>query len=440
MAFFIEWLDASALNTALPQIAFGFHVNPVLLKEALTAYLLSVGIFIPVSGTLCDRIGIKPTFIIAVLVFMLGSIGCSFAWNITSLVLFRIVQGIGGALLTPVGRMIMLKTYGAKQVSLAMVRIAMVSLAGMIIGPVFGGALATWLTWRWVFWINIPICLATLAFVIHRMPRFEKPLSIERFDWQGFILIAAGLALALYAVDILVDAHISTLWKGGLLCISAFSFVAYHRHAKHAPHPLFAPALFAIKRFSLISISSFLVRLAISTPVFLVPLLLQAGYHQSAFTSGLIILPYALALGICKKLVKPMQQYLGPNKAITLSLLYNSMVLIGFGTSIGNHMTLIPLLLFSALAGVGFSVQATLLNTEIYQAVPESLHSQAVPCNSAVIQLSASFGVAIAALLLVSQMGGGDLYHTIPVHAFKVTFWIEAAFPLLALITSTQSH
>jgi EmrB/QacA subfamily drug resistance transporter len=436
LAYFMEWLDASALNTALPQIAMAFHTNPVYLKEALTAYLLSVGIFIPVSGFVCDKMGIKPTFMMAIILFMAGSIGCSFSHNVMTLVSFRILQGIGGAFLTPVGRMILLKVYGTEKFTDAMSQVVVVSMLGMVLGPLLGGAMSTWLNWRWIFWINIPVCISATVIAYRLMPDFEKPKTAPRFDLFGFITIGLALALALYAVDILIDAHIPMLTKALLIVASAICFATFIRHIKRCDHPLFNVELFKIKRFSYLSISSFLARIGVSTPVFLVPLLLQSGYRFNAFDSGLMILPYAIAMAFFKPCVKPMLKHLGVKNAIIAVMIFNTVMLFSFQFAASTQFHLWPLLLMTFLAGIAFSINATLMNVEIYSAAPKALHSQAVPTNSAVIQLGASFAVALAALFLVSQMGTATLTHYIPLHAFRITFMIEALFPLAALFAA----
>lgn len=441
MAYFMEWLDASALNTALPQIAHGFHVNPVDLKEALTAYLLSVGVFIPVSGYVCDRFGIKPSFFVAIVIFMLGSIGCSFSVSVPMLVGFRIMQGVGGALLTPVGRMVLLRAFGAKEFAVVISKVAMVSALAMMLGPVFGGALSAYVDWRWIFWLNIPFCCLALVMVSCAMPDFSRPLHLKPFDWFGFVVIAASLALCLFTVDMLTSDELSFGLKLFCIGLSGLGFYIFVRHLQRSDKPLLQPDMFRYRRFSWMTVCSFVVRLGIASPPFLIPLLLQSGYHYNAFVSGLMILPIAIAIGGTKQFARPFMRYLGEKKSVYTITVFNALVLACYYFVIQGQPLIGLLLVLNFCVGAGFSVQAVVMNSLIYTAVPDKFHSNAVPINSAVIQLSTSFAVALAALVLIAMMSGrSDLSHHIPLMAFKVVFIVEALFPVLALIAIRKSR
>src|SRR3990167_7854832 len=204
LLLFMEMLDSTVLNTALPQIAKAIHNNPIELKVALTFYLLSLGIFIHISGWLADPFGAKRILQIAVVIFVVGSIGCGLSVNLANLVLFRIIQGIGGAFMMPVGRLVLLRTMGKEGIVLATPKVATIGLIGSSIGPVIGGALTTYLSWRWIFFLNIPVGIL-MQWSISRFFPDIPPEKTEPFDFFGFVLFGAGLALLLFSLDVIVD-------------------------------------------------------------------------------------------------------------------------------------------------------------------------------------------------------------------------------------------
>src|SRR5580698_2866041 len=287
VSLFMENMDSTVISTSLPAIARAIGTNPLALKLAVTSYLLSLAICIPASGWTADRFGARNVFRIAIGVFILGSIGCAASHSLEQFVFARIVQGMGGAMMTPVGRLIMVRSIDKKLLVNAMSLVTMPALIGPICGPPLGGFITTYFSWHWIFLINVPIGLVGIVMA----SRYIANVRVEHrdpFDFVGFILSGlaiAGLAFGLSAMG-LESLPVSVV--AVLICLGAVSAVAYVIHAKRTPAPILDLNLLRLPTFRASVVGGFLFRLGIGALPFLLPLLLQIGFNLTPFQSGLI--------------------------------------------------------------------------------------------------------------------------------------------------------
>lgn len=427
----IEFINASALNTSLPQIAKSLHSNPIDLKVAITTYLLSLGIFIPVSAWVVDRLGERKTLSLAITIFSLSAIGCASSQNLAMLVVFRLLQGAGGAFLAPIARMTLLHTYGKKNIVHAMTQVTKISLFALILGPLLGGAITTYIGWRWIFVLNIPPGLVAIILIKMYLPQFNEPKR-RRFDFLGFIFLGLALGCLLFFLDVLVTPSFSPEAKFVLLMLAAIMGVSYFFHSKRITYHLLDFSIFKDRLFRLAALGSLSSRFTLSTPPFLIPLMLQATYGYSAIHAGFYAVPTVIGALLSRPLIKLAFKCLSYRQ---LLLINTSFLLICFVSYSINAFVLIPALLIVQQVAFGFAsaLQFTSMNSLAYKNLAPAQVSRGVSIYSAIIQLSASFGVAIAALIMVNVIGQHGLTHHIPNIAFQVVFIAQAFFLLIAL-------
>jgi EmrB/QacA subfamily drug resistance transporter len=431
IAMLMEMLDATVLNTALPQIAISLNINPIHLKEILTVYFLSLGIFIPVSGWVADRFGEKNSMLFAISLFTASSLACGLSVNLPMLVCFRLLQGVGGAFLMPVGRQIIIRVFPGKERLKAMVSINIVTLLGLMLGPLIGGALTTYANWRWIFFVNVPIGVLGFYLIYHFLPSFRERFK-ERFDWLGFLMIGLSLGAMLFLLDILIDLTISIYLKLLLLIIAIGGFAIYIPYARYAEAPLISLNLFRQSIFGRAALSSFFARLTSTAHPFLVPLLLQAGYGYTAFYSGLFTVPVILATLISMIMIERIATRFR-NKELLLTV--TILIMLVFASFSWQTIHLTPgLLIFQQfLMGFLLPIQFSLMNTQAYENLSEAYVSQGASVYSGIIQVSGSFGIALAALVMIAVIGPNDLQHHVPLIAFQVIFIVQSLYSLLAL-------
>lgn len=427
----MEMLDATVLNTALPQIAHSLNVNPVSLKEILTVYFLSLGIFIPVSGWVADRFGEKRSMLLAIVLFTVSSMACGLSVNLPMLVGFRFLQGVGGAFLMPIGRQILVRVFPRLERIKAMASINVVTLLGLSMGPVVGGALTTYANWRWIFFINIPIGMLGFFLIYRYLPVIREKVKAQ-FDFIGFILIGLMLGSMLFLLDILIDVRISIYLKLLLLSIAVFSAITYTFHAKRHPAPLISLKLFDQGVFRPAISGSFLTRLTSTAHPFLVPLLLQTGYAYSAFQSGLYQVPVIISTLITMIFIAKLVKRFDNRRLLMVATVWIMIVFCSFSL---QAFYLIPwlLILQQICIGLMLPVQTSLMNAQAYESLPDNYISQGTSVYSGVIQVSGSFGIASAALVMIAVIGPNDLGHQVPLMAFKVIFIVQSIYSLLAL-------
>jgi EmrB/QacA subfamily drug resistance transporter len=397
-ALFMENMDSTVIATSLPAIAHALATNPLALKLAVTSYLLSLAICIPASGWTADRFGTRNVFRAAIGVFVLGSIGCAASHTLEEFVLARIVQGAGGAMMTPVGRLIMVRSIDKRRLVNAMSLVTIPALIGPICGPPLGGFITTFASWHWIFLINVPIGLVGIALASRFIPniRVEHP---DPFDYIGFLLAGcaiAGLAFGLSAMGL---ESLPNSVVASLLCGGAISALAYLVHAKRTPAPILDLNLFRLPTFRVSIFGGFLFRLGIGALPFLLPLLLQIGFRLTPFQSGLITFTTALGSMFMKAAVASVLRRFGYRNV----LLYNALISSAFLAACASFVQGMPFAgMIAILLSGGFfrSLQFTAINTIAYAEIEPAKMSRATAMVAAAQQLSLSTGVAVGALVV----------------------------------------
>jgi EmrB/QacA subfamily drug resistance transporter len=410
VALFMENMDSTVIATSLPAIAADIGTNPLALKLAITSYLLSLAVFIPASGWTADRFGARTVFRAAIAVFMLGSIGCAFSNSLGDFVAARIVQGMGGAMMTPVGRLIMVRSVDRRALVAAMTWLTMPALVGPVIGPPVGGFITTYATWHWIFLINIPIGLIGLV-LITRFIENVRAEAHDPFDFVGMAL--AGVAMAGLAFGLSVLGLDFLPWQvvAALIGVGALATVAYVLHARRATAPVLDLSLFRLPTFRASVGGGFAFRIGVGAFPFLLPLLLQLGFGLTPFRSGLITFSSALGAMGMKTIVPAILRRLGFRAVLTWNALISSAFLAACAAfTPGTPAVLIVGVL---LAGGFFrSLEFTSINTLAYADVDPGRISRATTMVSVAQQLAVSTGVALGALAVHATLvmkGGAEI-------------------------------
>jgi EmrB/QacA subfamily drug resistance transporter len=397
-ALFMENMDSTVISTSLPAIAHALGTDPLALKLAVTSYLLSLAICIPASGWTADRFGTRNVFRAAIGVFVLGSIGCAASHSLEEFVFARIVQGAGGAMMTPVGRLIMVRSIDKRRLLNAMALVTIPALIGPICGPPLGGFITTYASWHWIFLINVPIGLVGIALASRFIPniRVERP---DPFDYVGFLLSGCAIAGLAFGLSALGLEFLPTSIVASLLCGGAISAVAYLIHARRTPAPILDLNLLRLPTFRASIFGGFLFRLGIGALPFLLPLLLQIGFRLTPFQSGLITFTTALGSMFMKAAVASVLRRFGYRNV----LLYNALISSAFLAACASFVQGMP---FAAMIAIllsgGFfrSLQFTSINTIAYAEIEPAKMSRATAMVAAAQQLSLSTGVAVGALVV----------------------------------------
>jgi EmrB/QacA subfamily drug resistance transporter len=399
VAFFMESLDTTILNTAVPTIAAAVHVAPLSMKSVLASYTLSLAVFIPISGWMADKFGTRRVFASAIGIFTLGSFLCGISSNIHLLVACRLIQGCGGAMMVPVGRLTIVRTFDKADLVRAMSFVSIPGLIGPMLGPIAGGLIVGYLHWRLIFFVNIPIGLVGLVMVYLHLPdyRNEHP---DPLDVTGLILFGSGIALLSYVLEVFGEHTLSGPEMLACLVIALLLLAGYGWHATRAKYPMLRLTLFRIRTFRSSVSGSFLTRLGIGGIPFLFPLLYQVGLGLTPIQSGLLMMPQAIAAMAFKMTIPSILHRFGYrgvliSNTVMIGLLIFSFALIGRGTPIW--------LIVAAVFCYGFftSLQYTSMNTLVFADTTEEETSSASSIASTVQQLSITFGVATASLLTV---------------------------------------
>ncbi|HKM87829.1 MAG TPA: DHA2 family efflux MFS transporter permease subunit [Xanthobacteraceae bacterium] len=402
VALFMENMDSTVIATSLPAIARALGTNPLALKLAVTSYLLALAICIPASGWTADRFGARHVFRIAIGVFVLGSIGCALSRSLEEFVLARIIQGMGGAMMTPVGRLILVRSIDKRLLVHAMSLVTIPALVGPICGPPLGGFITTYASWHWIFIINVPIGLVGLVMATRYIPnvRAERPAP---FDFVGFILSGLGIGGLAFGLSVMGLAFLPTGVVAALLGVGAASAAAYVVYARHKSAPILDLRLLKLPTFRASIFGGFMFRLGIGALPFLLPLLLQIGFDLTPFQSGLITFTGALGSLFMKAAVASVLKRLGYRPV----LVYNSFISAAFLAACASFVPGMP---FAAMVAIlltgGFfrSLQFTSINTIAYAEIEPQLMSRATTLVSVAQQLSLSTGVAVGALVVETTL------------------------------------
>jgi EmrB/QacA subfamily drug resistance transporter len=397
VAFFMESLDTTILNTAVPTIAAALHVAPLSMKSVLASYTLSLAVFIPISGWMADRFGTRRVFAAAIAVFTLGSFLCGISSNIHVMVACRILQGCGGAMMVPVGRLTVVRTFAKSELVRAMSFVAIPGLIGPMLGPIAGGLIVAYLHWRFIFFVNIPIGLGGLYMVYRHLPDYREEHT-DPLDVAGLILFGSGVALLSYVLEVFGEHTLNTREILGLLALSILLLASYGFHATRTAHPMLRLVLFRIRTFRAAVSGSFLTRLGIGGIPFLFPLLYQVGLGFTPIQSGLLMMPQALAAMSLKMTMPRILARFGYRAVLVSNTLFIGLQILLFAT-IGKGTPV--WLVVGEVFCYGFftSLQYTSMNTLVYADVTEEQASSASSIASTLQQMSVSFGVASASLV-----------------------------------------
>jgi|SRR5580658_91672 EmrB/QacA subfamily drug resistance transporter len=400
---FMENLDSTIISTSIPQIARSLDESPLKLNLAITSYLLSLAVFIPISGWIADRFGARKVFCSAIVMFTLGSALCGLADSLPMLVATRVLQGFGGAMMTPVGRLILLRSFPKDALVTAMSYVTVPALIGPTLGPVIGGFLTTYVSWRWIFYINIPVGLAGIALALRYIEDFraQKP---PRFDFSGFLVLGCGLAFLELGIESLGRHLVSEQTQISLFAVATLTLLLYGWHARRVESPALDLSLFRNRTFNISVLTGGVCRIGLGAVPFLLPLLMQLGFGLDAMQSGLI----TFVSGIGAILMKTVSPWI-------LRSFGFRRLLMGNGLAVGAMIAGLALfradtphgILYAYLLVFGFlrSVQFTSINTLGYSDLTPAIMSRATSLSSVAQQLSVSFGVSIGATILALFVG-----------------------------------
>jgi len=397
MAFFMQALDATILNTALPAIAQSLNRSPLAMQSAIISYTLTVAMLIPVSGWLADRFGTRRIFMLAVSLFTLGSLACALSNSLGMLVVFRVVQGIGGAMMMPVARLALLRAYPRSELLPVLNFVTMPGLVGPILGPVLGGVLVTWASWHWIFLINIPIGIAGLFYARKYMPDFTTPR--RRFDMGGFLLFGVSLVLFSIGIELFGEKLVASWLALTIIFSSVVLFYAYIRHARCHPSPLIALPIFKTRTFSVGIAGNIASRLGTGCVPFLMPLMLQVGFGYTALIAGCMIAPTAIGSILAKSTVTQVLRWFGYRKTLFgITVIIGVMIAQFALQSPSMEIWLLILPLF--ILGMAMSTQFTAMNTITLADLTDENASSGNSVLAVTQQLSISLGVAVSAAVL----------------------------------------
>ncbi len=431
VAFFMESLDTTILNTALPTMAAALHVVPLSMKSVLTSYTLSLAVFIPVSGWVADRFGTRKVFASAIGLFTLGSLLCGLTSDLHVLVACRILQGCGGAMMVPVGRLTMVHAFAKSELVKAMSFVSIPGLIGPLLGPLAGGLIVGYLHWRVIFFVNLPIGCLGLFLVYRHLPDYRAETN-DKLDWVGLCLFGSGVALLSYVLEIFGEHTLGGRSIVGLLGLAIALICAYVFHAGRVARPLLRLALFSIRTLRAAVAGSFITRLGVGGMPFLLPLLYQVGLGYSPVQSGLLILPQSLAALSLKSSMPAILARFGYRNVLLLNTLLLGGLICLFST-VGPETRIVVIVLQALCFGFLSSMQFTSMNTLVYADVKDADASMASTIASTLQQMSMSFGVAAASL--VTAVFIPDRFHAEPgqmMHGIHLAFLVLGGLTVLS--------
>ncbi|WP_350356059.1 DHA2 family efflux MFS transporter permease subunit [Acidisoma cladoniae] len=405
-ALFMQNLDSTVVSTALPAMAKAFDVAPVTMNIVITSYLVSLAAFIPASGWVADRYGARQVFRAAIIVFTLASVLCGISTSLGMLIGARILQGLGGAMMVPVGRLLLLRRVGKADLIAAMSWLTMPALLGPVIGPPVGGFLVTTLSWHWIFDINIPIGIVGVAAITMLIKRDDKTEKTH-FDILGQILAGTAMAGIIMGCSSFGRGALPPVAAVALIAIGAMAALGYVVHGRRYPHPLLDLTLLRIPTFATSVIAGSLFRVGVGALPFLLPLMLQLGFGLSPFRSGMITFVSAAGALVMKPIVKPLLHRFGFRTVLSLNGGIAAVV-VGLSAAFRPSWPIALIYVVLLVGGIFRSVQFTAYNTIAYADIPPLRMSQATSLYSTLQQLSLTLGVTLgAAVLAVSGLLGG---------------------------------
>ena len=432
-AFFMENLDGTVIATALPQMGVSFHVSAVDLNIGMTAYMLMLAVFIPISGWVADRIGARAVFASAIAVFTFSSILCGLSGGLWQFTGARIIQGIGGAMMVPVGRLVVLRTTERQNLVHSIAYITWPGLVAPILGPPVGGFITTYASWHWIFFLNVPLGIVGFALALLWITN-SKAEQNKPFDWLGFALSSTACTSFMYGLELIGRQTPSwpaiSLYSGSGLLLGVLAVLRFRRAAA----PLIDLATLKIKTFAITIHGGSLFRIAISVSPFLLPLMFQVGFGMSAFQSGLLMLGlFAGNLGM-KTVTTPMLRKFGFRNILIVNGIITALLILGCATLWPQTPTVIILAVLF-VNGLCRSMQFTSLSTIVYVDVPKTQLSSATSFSSMITQMSMGMGVAVGAIAVrLAAFVRGNGSGTPRVADFHMAFVFVAILTAVAVI------
>ena len=435
-SIFMQMLDSTILNTSITAIAKDLHESPLEMQNAIISYVLTLALFMPVSGFLSDKFGTRKIFIFALVLFSLGSLFCALSQNLMHLVFARVIQGIGGSLMTPVGKLALIRTFPKNELLQAMNFAIIPALIGPVLGPLIGGYMVDYLSWHWIFLINIPFGIIGIILSLKYMPDYKSP--IIDFDLKGFLIFAAAslllsISLELFGNTVRLSPVLVVLMSGFLM------LYWYYRHAAKDNNPIFPLNLFQVRTFRVGIVGNLATRLGFSSIPLLLPMMIQIAYGQSAVTSGWIVAPMALTAMFGKSAVIKILNTFGYRKTLMVNtfiigVLICALAIPSIHTSIYWYIPIISVL------GFFNSIQFTSMNSisiadlRVYHT---SSGNSLVSVNQ---QLAIGFGIAFGLLVLKIFQGDVKLIHNEIHNAFRYTFLVVGSLTILSGLVFRRLH
>jgi EmrB/QacA subfamily drug resistance transporter len=439
VALFMESLDTTILNTAVPAIAVALRVNPLSMKAVLASYTLSLAIFIPISGWMADRFGTRKVFASAIGLFTLGSCLCGISSNIHLLVACRVLQGCGGAMMVPVGRLTLVRTFAKSELIRAMSFVSIPALVAPMLGPIAGGLIVGYLHWRFIFFLNVPVGLLGLFLIYLHLPNYREERT-NPLDVVGLMLFGSGIALLSYVLEIFGEHTLSAREISGLLILSLALLAGYGLNARETRFPLLQLNLLKIRTFRVAVSGSFFTRIGIGGVPFLLPLLYQIGLGFTPIQSGLLIMPQALGALSVKAVMRTLLRVFGYRGVLISNTVIIAILLLAFA-KIGSHTPIWVIVLLAFCYGWFTSLQYTSINTLVYADTAEDEASSASSIASTMQQMSISFGVAGAGLttsFFISNTRASNGVEA--VHGIHEAFLVLGALTILSTIVFNGLH
>lgn len=428
-ALFMEQLDGTVLATALPTMARTFNISPLYMSVALTSYLLSLAIFIPASGKIADRFGSCRVFCSAIGIFTVGSIFCGQAENLPVLVIARLLQGFGGALMVPVARLILFRNVPKEQMVSAMAWFLVPALIGPVLGPPLGGAVVSYLSWRWIFYINIPIGLVGIALALRYIKNEDEPIR-ARFDWLGLVTSGVSLACLMFGLEMVSRGVTSPYATLSLIGVGLVGGGIYLLHAKGHPAPILDIRLMRVQTFRLSVIAGSLTRITGGALPFLLPMMMQLGFGMSAAQSGLITFAGAAGSLLMKATASPILRRFGFRGTLVWNGLLATLC-IALCAAFRPSWPLPAIYAILLVSGFFQSLQFTAYNTIAYADIPPRQMSDAISFYTTFQQLMLSLGICVsAAALHLSVLACGRQHATLA--DFTTAFLVVTGISLLA--------
>lgn len=435
-SIFMQMLDSTILNTSLPSIAKDLHESPLDMQNAIISYVLTLALFMPVSGFLSDKFGTKKVFIFSLVLFSLGSLFCALSQTLMHLVLARIVQGVGGSLMTPVGKLALIKTFPKNELLKAMNFAIIPALIGPVLGPLVGGYMVDYLSWHWIFLINIPFGFIGILLSLKYMPNYKS--KIIDFDLKGFFIFAAAslllsISLELFGNTVRVSPVLMILMSGFLM------LYWYYRHAAKDNNPIFPLNLFQVRTFRVGIVGNLATRLGISSIPLLLPMVIQIAYGQSAVVSGWIVAPMALTAMFGKSAVIGILNKFGYRKTLMVNTfiigaLICCLAIPSIHSSIYWYVPIISIL------GFFNSIQFTSMNSISIADLRPYHTSSGNSLVSVNQQLAIGFGIAFGLLVLKVFQGDVKLIHNEIHNAFRYTFLVVGFLTILSGFVFRRLH